>query len=174
MKRLALILALSLFTAQPASAYREPVISDHFNYTIKVIDRSSYQQEINYLYLQKYLATVDIYWDIYQGSYTIYIDDYLYGADIYNISPSALAYHIVEGNNEPVAYVNYQAFKDYEPFGFDIYLGLTHELAEMAVNPYIWYFDKNGHVVEICDDMPWVLIEGHWVADFKTPKDYNL
>ena len=102
--------------------------------------------------------------------YNIYLVDHY--PEIYkDHESSASGFHAVDPNTgKPVAYV-----KMTKSNGWDTYLVLSHELAEMAVDPYLDLYDLNGEIVEICDgDNGWMIFNNRIVENFKVPSDFNL
>ena len=160
MKKTLLALALTLMAMPSANAYRD-VVSFEGSPKIVISINSQYINKIDYQALYEYLDIVSQYYSIYQGTYYIYINDGL--PKSIQFPPRAAGGHI----KGAIAYIDAKAFHD---LNFDIYYGITHELAEMAVNPNLDRYYANGEPYEICDgtDTYW-LTNGHWMSDFKKP-----
>lgn len=120
---------------------------------IVVTNHSSYMPKISYTTLYKYLKVINNSYDTYQGVYWIYLDDKLPSKIIF--PSNSLGGH----TNDVRAYINVKGSID---AGLDPYLVITHEIAEMAVNPHL----LTG--VEIADNSTnSFIIQGHVVSGFK-------
>ena len=138
--------------------------------TIIVINHSKYISNIDYKVLYDYLDLIASYWSIYHGKYYIYLSDYL--PDSISFPPGSLGGHI----KGVKAYVN---IKDIYYAHMDPYLIITHELAEMAVNPNLRHYDRNGNLLEICDGIySYIYFYGNGpkrqVSLFRMPSDYAV
>ena len=141
----------------PLNAYAEPVIKPR----IVVSIHSKYVHYIDHSTLYQYLSKVALFYPIYQGVYYIYIRDRL-PVNI-KFPPRAAGGHIAGA----VAFIDAKAFNK---LNLDIYYGITHELAEMAVNPNLDQFYPDGIPMEICDGInAYFNLNGHKMAYFKMP-----
>jgi hypothetical protein len=161
-KKIALISALCMM-AMPL-AHAEPT-----GYTINIVNHSKYFKTFNYKLLYDYLYEVSLDWPIYHGTYTIYLYDYMPKADNYIVPSDFVGYHL------PGAKAYIDAKKAYQD-GFQPYYAITHELAEMAVDPNLTYFDANNKLVEICDNLEGAIsiFDYNVVAPWQVPSDFNL
>ena len=130
---------------------------------LHIINNSRYLKVIDYSLLFWYLDQVKKYWPIYYGDYYITLGD----GPSPNSPPDSGAYHWKGAN----AYVDVKIHYD---FNLDPYIGITHELGEMAVDPNIDYYDKSENLVEICDDNLVMIYKNHFVSKFSKPKHFNL
>ena len=133
----------------------------HADSKITIDIKSKYIKSIDRKTLNDYLDILGEFYPIYQGTYHIYIRDYL--PTTIKFPPKAAGGHVAGAT----AFIDAKAFKK---LNLDIYYGITHELAEMAVNPNVDKYYDNGDPYEICDDInAYFIINGHWAADFKKP-----
>jgi len=155
-KKLALIgIALSMLGIP--KSYAEPRMSPK----IIVSLHSAYMKSIDYKTLYDYLNVLSRFYSIYPGTYHIYIRDYLPGNLI--LPPKAAGGHIAGAT----AFIDAKAFAR---LNLDVYFGITHELAEMAVNPNLDQFYPDGTPLEICDGVDaYFNLNGHKAAYFKFP-----
>ena len=134
-----------------------------------IVNHSRFIKEINRKILYDYLSFVSTQWSIYQGTYYFYVSDELPSFLI--IDPKALAGHTAQVK----AYVN---AKDVIESNFSIYYVMTHELVEMATDPYLnTYAMKDGEkvLVEVADPIEtnYLSIDNEHVADFVSPDYYD-
>ena len=128
---------------------------------IAIYNRSHYFKHIDRRVLTHYLSAVSTKWDIYQGTYEIYLYDYMPSFLI--IDPRAIGGHTAEVK----AYINAKALSE---SGLSIYYVLTHELAEMATDPHLDRY-CNGELLEIADPVrsEEMYIDNQQVASFVSP-----
>ena len=90
-----------------------------------VVNQSQYIDRVSYTTLYDYLDIVAESYPIYQGTYRIYLVDQLPSSITF--PPRSLGGHIAGA----IAYIN---VKGMIQAGYDPYIAITHELAEMATD----------------------------------------
>ena len=126
-----------------------------------VINQSKYIDKVSYVALYDYLNLVAKTYPIYQESYHIYLVDKLPTSIIF--PPRSLGGHIPGA----IAYINIKGMIN---AGYDPYIAITHELAEMATDPDLDTYDKSGKLLEIADGLTnYFTLDGFTVANFIQP-----
>lgn len=145
-KRISVVVVALGVMCVPAAHAEKPVIV--------VINHSSYISRVSYTTLYEYLRIIEGAYPIYKGVYRIYLEDSL---PLFLFLPkNALGGHTAQVR----AYINVKGTIE---AGIDPYVAITHELAEMAVDPYL-----KDLTMEIGDNrVNHFTINGHTVADFK-------
>jgi len=121
--------------------------------TLIVINHSSYIHRVSYTTLYAYLNIVAKTYRIYKGTYRIYLEDKLPSSIIF--PKNALGGHTAQVK----AYINVKGMVEAK---LDPYIAITHELAEMAVDPHL-----EDLTMEICDNnLDYFTLNGHTVSGF--------
>ena len=138
-----------------------PTTEPRKNPVLIVINQSKYIDRVSYVALYDYLDLVAKAYPIYQGSYHIYLVDKLPTNIIF--PPRSLGGHIPGA----IAYVNVKGMIN---AGYDPYIAITHELAEMATDPNLDTYDASGKLLEIADGLTnYFILDGYTVANFIQP-----
>ena len=117
-----------------------------------------------------YLDNVKYDWGaIYPGPYVVFIVNEI-PYRLLNIMPhNAVALH----TDYPQIFVS---MNELQTNTYNIYTAITHELAEVAVDPFLNKFDSYGRLIEICDPYTSVpsVLDHQTVATYALPGFYNL
>ena len=153
---LAIVLLSSIMPSAVATPLQRPVIV--------VLNESKAFTFTQYSILYQYLNEVAKYWDIYQGVYWIHLRDSLPKKIVF--PKGAIGGHVPNA----VTYIDIKSTLDMK---LDPYYVITHELAEMAVDPNNNRYSTNGKLIEVCDGLnQYFLLGNHQVSAFLKPTDY--